>query len=164
MYTVKKGDTLYSIAIKYDTSVDKIKNLNYLKDDNLYIGQVLRIPENYNKFDDINLPKYINYVVVKGDSLYSIAKRYNTTVDSIIKDNSLSSNFLKIGQVLKIRVEDEIEECFGEGYTQVPIEYVVVKGDSLYSIAKKYNTTVDSIKKKNSLINSTLTIGQLLKI
>ena len=163
MYTVKKGDTLYSIARLYNTSVDKIKSLNYLKDNSLYIGQVLRIPENYNKPEDINLPKYVNYTVVKGDSLYSIARKFDTTVDSIIKDNSLKSNVLSIGQVLKIRVEDEVlEECFGEEY--VPKEYVVKKGDSLYSIARMFNTTVNDLKKKNNLTNNTLSIGQILKI
>ena len=165
MYTVKKGDTLYSIANKYNTSVDKIKSLNYLKDNNLYIGQVLRIPENYTKPEDMYLPKYINYKVVKGDSLYSIAKKYNVSVDSIIKDNSLKNTTLSIGQILKIRVtEEEIEECFGEDYIETPVEYIVKKGDSLYSIAKKFNTTVDSLKKKNNLTSNTLSIGQILKI
>ena len=173
MYTVKSGDTLYKIAIKYNTTVDAIKNLNYLKNDNLTVGTVLRIPETYTKEEDLVLPNYINYTVEKGDSLYSIAKKYNISVDTIIKDNSLSSNNLTIGQNLKIRIPSssniEIEECIGPDYTppsdDIPyITYTVKKGDSLYSIANKYNTSVSAITSLNNLPNNNLTIGQQLKI
>ena len=89
-YLVKSGDTLYSIAKKYNTSVDAIKNLNNLKTNTIIVGQSLLLPNN-------NI-----YVVKKGDTLYSIAKKYNTTVDSIKKKNSLTSNLLSIGQKLVI--------------------------------------------------------------
>ena len=170
MYTVKSGDTLYKIANKYNTTVNDIKKLNYLKSDSLSIGQILRIPESYTKEEDLILPSYINYVVQKGDTLYSIAKKYNISVNTIIKDNSLNSNNLSIGQNLKIRINDiEIEECIGPDYTSPDntnkdITYTVKKGDSLYSIAKKFNTTVDNIKRKNSLTSNILQIGQTLKI
>ena len=170
MYTVKKGDSLYSIAKKYNTTVQDIINLNYLKNTNLSIGQVLRIPETYTKEEDLVLPNYINYTVKKGDTLYSIAKNYNVSVDTIKKDNALTSDALSLNQNLKIRVPStQIEECIGIDYTppetsQPSITYIVKKGDSLYSIAKKYNTSVDSIKKKNNLTNNTLKIGQKLNI
>ena len=171
MYTVKRGDSLYSIAKKYNTTVNDIINLNYLKNTNLSIGQVLRIPETYTKEEEIVLPNYINYTVKKGDTLYSIAKAYNVSVDTIKKDNGLTSDALSLNQNLKIRVPSniEIEECIGIDYTppetsQPSITYTVKKGDSLYSIAKKYNTSVDSIKKKNNLTSNTLGIGQKLNI
>ena len=170
MYTVKKGDSLYSIAKKYNTTVNDIVNLNYLKNTNLSIGQVLRIPETYTKEEDMIMPSFTNYVVKKGDSLYSIAKNFNIDVDTIKKDNALISNTLQIGQNLKLRVPNnniEIEECFGIDYIPPKEEvttYTVKKGDSLYSIAKKFNTTVDSIKKKNNLNTNTLQIGEVLKI
>ena len=69
MYTVQKGDTLYNIAKKYNTTVSKIIDLNYLKSPNLSIGQVLRIPEMYTKEEDMYLPQYINYVVKKGERM-----------------------------------------------------------------------------------------------
>ena len=166
MYTVKKGDSLYSIAKKYNTTVKAIMDLNYLTNTNLSIGQILRIPETYNN-EDMSLPSYINYTVKKGDTLYSISRNNNVSVDTIIRDNSLKNNNLSIGQVLKIRTPNEeiVEECFGEEY--IPnsnIEYIVKKGDNLYSIARKYNTTVDSIKKKNNLTSNVLSIGQKLII
>ena len=166
MYTVKKGDSLWNLARTYGTSVEEIKRINYLTSNNLYIGQVLRIPEMYTKPEDMNVPNYINYEVVRGDTLYGIAKKYGVSIDTIINDNALKSNILNIGQNLKIRTSSSlVEECFGEDYVpNTDKTYVVVKGDTLYSIAKKYNTTLDSIKSKNNLKNNTLSIGQVLKI
>ena len=118
--------------------------------------------------NEITLPNYTNYVVKKGDTLYSISKANNVSVDTIIKDNALSNNNLSIGKVLKLRlpstefyVEDE---CFGIEDNPVSIKYTVKKGDSLYSIAKKYNVTVDEIKRKNNLKSNILSIGQILTI
>ena len=168
MYTVKKGDSLYAIAKLYGTTVNEIKKLNYLTSNSLVIGQVLRIPEMYTKLEDLIMPNYINYYVQKGDTLYSIAKKYNISVDDLIKDNSLNSMVLNIGQLIRIRNgTDELLECFGDDYNvskKGNDEYVVKSGDSLYSIAKRFNTTVSELISLNSLKNSTLSIGQVLQI
>ena len=165
-YIVKKGDSLYSIARVYKTTVQEIQKLNNLKSNTLSIGQELQIPENYVNDASANLPTYINYTVKKGDSLYSIAKKHVITTDTIIKDNALKNNLLSIGQNLKIRTKKEsiVEECFGNESSDKNIEYIVKKGDSLYSIAKKYNTDVSTIMKNNNLKSSNLSIGQILKI
>lgn len=172
LYTVKKGDTLYSIATRYNTTVQKIISLNNLKNSSLSINQVLKIPETYSNISDEVLPEFINYVVKKGDNLYSIARNNNLTVDTIIKDNNLSTNVLMIGQILKIRVPSSmsttIEECFGDDY--IPKDemsytnYAVKKGDSLYKIANNYNTSVSAIVNLNNLKSNNLSIGQVLKI
>lgn len=169
MYTVVKGDSLYKIAQKYNTTVDEIVKLNNLKSTNLSIGQVLRIPEMYINYDETNIPEFINYTVKKGDTLYSIAKNNNVSVDTIKKDNALTSNNLSVGQVLKIRVEESVvEECFGEEYippeTVSSINYTVKKGDNLYNIAKTYNTSIEAIKNLNNITTNNLSIGQVLKI
>ena len=163
-YTVKKGDTLYSIAKIYGTTVQDIKNLNYLDTNQLYIGQVLRIPENYTKPEDMIIPNYVNYVVQKGDTLYGISKKYQVPVDTIIQDNALSNNTLSIGQNLKIRTNTivNVEECFGKEESSA--SYVVQKGDTLYSIAKKFEISVSDLMKSNSLSTNTLKIGQVLVI
>ena len=171
MYTVKVGDSLYKIAQKYGTTVKAIQDLNYLKSTNLSVGQVLRIPETYTKEEEMVLPDYINYTVKVGDSLYSIAKANNISVDTLMKDNALTTNDLKLGQNLKIRITESgvVEECFGPDYTP-PItnsnttNYTVKKGDSLYSIAKKFNTSVSTIQKLNNLTTTSLNIGKVLKI
>ena len=172
MYTVKAGDTLYKIAQKYNTTVDKIISLNYLKNTNLTVGQVLRIPEMYTKEEDMIMPQFINYVVKRGDTLYSIARNNNVAVDTIMKDNNLTSNNLVVGSTIKIRVPDSgvgaVEECFGVDYTPPvgsnTINYTVKKGDSLYKIANAYNTSVTNIVNLNNLKNNNLSIGKVLKI
>ena len=166
IYTVVKGDTLYKIALKYKTTIDELIKLNNLKSSNLQIGQKLVIPETFIS-TDVSIPNFINYIVIKGDNLYAIARKYNTSIDQIKSDNALSSNILSIGQNLKIRVDnDNVLECFGNEYNSNENNtlYIVKKGDNLYSIAKKYNTTIDSIKKKNNLSSNLLSIGQELII
>ena len=170
MYTVEKGDSLYSIARKYNTTVQSIIDLNYLKSNNLGIGQVLRIPETYFKQEEMTMPNYISYTVKPGDSLYSIARDNNVSVDTIISDNVLSNNNLSVGQVLRLRVTDgEVLECFGPDF-DIPIDvvpsvtYVVKAGDNLYNIAKQYNTSVSAISNLNNLSGNNLSIGQQLLI
>ncbi len=174
MYTVKSGDTLYKIATKYNTTVKKIMDLNYLKSTSITPGEVLRIPETYTKEEDMIMPNYTNYIIKRGDTLYSIAKANNITVDTLIKDNSLVDNNLKIGSTIKIRIPTSngtnIEECYGTDYTpsndEIPIAttYTVKKGDNLYNIAKLYNTTASAIMLLNDLPNTNLSIGMKLKI
>ena len=164
-YTVKRGDTLYSIALKYNTTVNDIVNINNLKTTALTIGQILKIPETYSTIS--NLPTFTSYTIKKGDSLYNIAKNYNISVDEIMKDNGLTTNTLSVGQVLKIRTDDnEIMECLGAGYNETSsnLTYTVKSKDNLYSIAKMFNTSVDTIKKKNNLTSNIIQIGQVLKI
>ena len=169
-YIVKKGDSLYSIARIYETTVQKLIDLNNLKSNILSIGQVLRIPETYTKENEMVMPQYINYRVKRGDSLYSIARQFNTTVDQIISDNGLKTDSLSLNQNLKIRSNNEIiEECIGPDFT-IPINntnyinYTVKKGDSLYKIANTYNTSVSDITNLNNLKTNSLSIGQVLKI
>lgn len=170
MYTVGKGDTLYSIARKYNTTVNDIINLNYLKSNNLSVGQVISIPETYFKQDEMTMPNYISYTVKPGDTLYSIASNNGVSVDTIISDNVLPNNSLSVGQVLRLRVSDgEVLECFGPDF-EIPEEivpsvtYVVKAGDNLYNIAKQYNTSVSEIVRLNSLPNNNLSVGQQLLI
>ncbi|MBE6150780.1 MAG: LysM peptidoglycan-binding domain-containing protein [Firmicutes bacterium] len=104
-------------------------------------------------FGKLNLTNnnYNNYVVEKGDSLYKIANKYNTSVSELKKINNLGTDFLVIGQILKVPSSNNNF-------------YIVKKGDSLYSIAKKFNTTVDKIKDINNLISDKLIINQKIII
>ncbi len=167
-YTVKEGDNLYEIAKKYGTTVNDIKKLNNLQNDNLAINQTLIIKPNDTSNSTNNLQN--TYTVKKGDSIYSIAKKFNTTPETIIDANNLTSPLLTIGQQLIISNNSytpptSIKECFGTSYIPPSYEtYTVKKGDNLYSIAKKYGTTVEEIKNLNNLTTNDLEIGQKLNI
>lgn len=153
-YVVQKGDSLWSIASKLGVSVNELKTLNNLSSNNLSIGQLLKVPNN-NGGNTTTTPENI-YTVQKGDSLWAIANKYGTTVDNLKKANNLSTNNLSIGQTLIIPSTNV------PGQTE--ITYVVKKGDSLWAIANKYDTTVDKIKSTNNLSSNTLSIGQTLII
>ena len=168
-YTVKKGDSLYSIAKQYNSTVDAIKRYNNLTSNNLSIGQKLKLPCYMKDNDNTTMPNFVMYTVKAGDSLYSIAQQYNTTVDKIKSDNKLTSNTLSIGQVLMIAdktTDATVEECFGEDEVleEDYVIYVVKPGDNLYSIARKYDTTVSELKRLNNLTSNNLSVGQELKI
>ena len=204
-YTVQKGDTLYSIALKYNTNVNDLKRLNNLENNILQVGQVLRIPkrnipesENENLYtvlngdslysiankynvtvsdliDANNLPTTVltvgqtliipnrnnevsgtTYIVKPGDTLYKIARLFNVSLDDLIKSNNLNSNVLSIGQTLTIPSNDVNEEDY--------VVYEIQNGDTLYSIARRYNTKVDSIKAYNNLVNNFLRPGDTIQI
>lgn len=142
IYSVVSGDTLWSIAKKFDTSVNEIKKLNNLSNNLLKVGTNLIVP---------NVNNDSNYIVVRGDTLYSIARKNNISVDKIRELNNLTSDVLRVGQVIKLK-ESNINN------------YIVKLGDTLYSIASKFNTTVDTIKRLNNLTSNLLSIGQELII
>lgn len=151
-YIVKKGDTLYSISKKFNTTVDELKRINNLITNALSIGQQLVIPSETIE----SIEQYNTYIVKKGDTLYSIANKYNTTIDKLKEINNLSSNILSINQQLLIPSGIIVEEVTPTK------EYIVKKGDTLYSIAKNNNLTVDEIKAKNNLNSNLLSLGQKL--
>ena len=110
-HTVKKGETLGKIAQKYKCSVTDLKRWNNLKSTNIQVGQKLKVypPENQNvnSGGSNNKPAASSsgtttYTVKSGDSLWSIAKKFNVTVDHIKKLNNLKNNDIKVGQKLKI--------------------------------------------------------------
>lgn len=156
-YTVQSGDTLYGISRQHNTSAQRIRELNNLTSDNLVPGQVLIVSDN----DATNPSECVIYTVEAGDSLYEIAKKYDTTADLIKEYNGLESNDLSIGQELRIPcyIEDNDNSDLPEY-----VNYTVEAGDNLYDIAEKFGTTVDKIKKDNDLKSNTLTVGTVLII
>lgn len=92
------------------------------------------------------------YIVKKGDTLYSIGEKYNLSVDELKRINNLTSNLLTIGQVLLLKKPESNEY------------YIVQKGDTLYSIAKNNQVSIEDIIEANSLTTSNLIVGQELYI
>ena len=159
-YIIQKGDTLYSIALKYDTSIDAIINKNNLTDTTLSVGDVLIIPGDVESTgEDENITLTNTYVVQKGDSLYSISRRYGISVSDLKNANNLTSNILTIGQVLV--VPDDNMNNSDEMISNI---YVVQRGDSLFSIARKYGVSINDIRMINNLNSDVLSIGQTLII
>lgn len=146
-YVVKSGDTLWSIARKYNLSVNELKALNNLSSNVLSIGQRLIVGKESSN----------DYVVSAGDTLWAIARKFNVSVDDIKALNNLSSNNLSIGMILKIPL-------YSNKQNEETNVYVVKSGDSLWSIARMFNSTVDEIKSLNSLKSNVLRIGQRLVV
>lgn len=156
-YTVKAGDSLWSIANKYGTTVNELKRLNNLTSDNLTIGQALRVPSSETGTTTGGTITPSNtYTVKSGDSLWKIANQYNVTVNAIKTLNGLTSDSLTIGQQLLIPTTT--------GSTNTNKTYTVKSGDSLWSIANKYGTTVNTLKSLNNLTSNMLQIGQTIKL
>ena len=147
-YTVKSGDSLWSIANKYNTTVNELKSLNNLSSNILQVGQILVLPSSTNDDNSGN-----TYTVKLGDSLWSIANKYNTTVNELKSLNNLSSDSLQIGQVLKV------PSSVNNGNT-----YTVKSGDSLWNIANRYGISVAELKSLNNLSGDVLQIGQVLNV
>lgn len=151
IYIVKPGDSLYKIANTYGMSVNELKNLNNLTSNNLTIGQKLKVQNS-------DMPSANTYIVKAGDSLYSIAKQFNVNINDLKQINNKTSNLLSIGETLTIPTNNSNNNTTNDNI------YIVKSGDSLYSIANKYNTSVDNIKVANNKTNNNLIIGEKLII
>lgn len=150
-YTVKAGDTLYSIARNYGISADELKSYNNLTSTSLSIGQTLKIPEKQTDTGD-----YTIYTVKSGDNLYSIARQYDLTMDELMRFNNLNSTLLRVGQTLRIPRNTTANNDY--------ITYIVKSGDNLYAIARNYNISVQELMAYNNLSSNLLSIGQTLRI
>ena len=155
-YTVKSGDSLYSIAQKNDLTVQELKNYNNLTSNTLQIGQILKIP--VVSSEEVPVGNYTEYVVKSGDTLYSIAQRYGFTIQDLINYNNLDNTILSIGQVIRIpAVSPDLEQT---NY----ITYTVKPGDNLYSIGRQYGVSAQELMNYNNLSSNVLSIGQTIKI
>lgn len=157
-YTVKAGDTLYSIAKKYNVTVAALAKANNITNYNLIrVGQVLVIPGTTPPPPPPATT--VKYTVKAGDTLYSIASKYNTTVSAIATANKITNvNSISVGQVLIIPTKATPPPA-------TSIKYTVKAGDTLYSIARTYNTTVTAIATANKITNvNSISVGQVLII
>ena len=157
-YLIRNTANNLTIVIDYGY-IDNTSDANFLKNNYEKLAEaVVKSIANYAgvSYSPANMEGY--YIVKKGDSLWSIASKNNTTVDNIKKLNNLSSNNLSVGQVLKLSYDAKKEDIKESNI------YTVKKGDSLWLIANKYGTTIDELKNANNLKSNTLYIGQTLII
>lgn len=159
-HTVQAGESMYIIAKRYNLSVTELKQLNPLATSNLRIGQELTVSnqksESLTTKSETENRTTVNYQVVQGDSLYSIARLHGVSVAQLVKLNGLISNNLKIGQ--KLIIADKTPEI------EKPTFHLVEKGDSLHSIALHYGLTVQDLVAWNRLPSAVLQVGQKLNL
>lgn len=100
-YVVKPKETLYGISKKFGITIEELKAANPTLADGVKIGMELDIPKQ-TKAEVQNTTNYVNHTVVKGDTLYSIARKYEVSVTNLKMLNNLDSNVISIGQILII--------------------------------------------------------------
>src|SRR5699024_3036580 len=150
-YTVKSGDTLSHIAVKYGTSVSDLKKLNNLKSDLIYVGQKLKVNGSSSSSKPTTPAPSTGstYTVKSGDTLTHIARQYKTSVSELKKLNHLKSDLIYVGQKPK---------------PSTAANYTVKGGDTLSHIARQYKTSVSELKKLNHLKSDLIFVGQKLKV
>lgn len=150
--TIMYGDTLSSLALKYNTTVAELVKLNNIPNPNLiYAGSSLIIPAKREYETRV-------YIVKSGDTLSKIAQKFNTTVSVLATDNNIQNvNLIYPGQ--QIRIKDDCKHDCGHTI------YTVRRGDTLWSIARRYNTSIANIVRLNRIQNASLIYpGQMFRI
>jgi LysM repeat protein len=154
LYTIRAGDTLFSLARRFNTTVDAIMMANPGLDPmNLQVGRIICIP---TASQPGQCPGGFLYQIVAGDTYFSLARRFNTTVEALIAANpGVDPNRLMIGQVICIPVTPA-PPCPGGTYQIRP-------GDTFFSIAIRFNTTVEALMAANPGVDpNRLMIGQVI--
>lgn len=163
-YSVKKGDNLALIAEDFEVSVEDIKDWNNLKSDKILVGQKLKI---YSDASPSSNKKEIeskqSYTVQEGDNLTMIADKYNVTVGQIKEWNSIKSDVIYEGQVLKLYSDNKTAPPDKKDKKSSKT-YTVEEGDNLTSIADNFNVTVAQLKEWNNLKSDVIHSGQVLKL
>lgn len=146
-YTIKRGDTLYDLARKNNTTVEEILKANpELRPNNLKVGQVICIPK-----EDESIPECdgLYYIVRPGDTLYFIASKCNISVKDIMMANpGLNPDSLRVGQLICIPNKEVPPENCPNG-----ILYVVREKDSLSTILLRFNISILDLKEGNPNID-----------
>ena len=180
IYVVQKGDNLSNIAKKFNVTVAELQDWNKLTTKSISLGASLQVVKNPIHNEVIAEPierKDIAYSVQKGDNLGSIAKKFGASVEELKQWNNLTSNAIAIGNSLIVAKNEividtnKVAIASFKKKEQYPStaskesEYYVKKGDSLYSISKKYpGVTISDLKKWNNITGEELKPGMKLKI
>ena len=148
-----------SVTVEYGFLDSKGDDVNQLKNNwENFAEAVVRAVSEYAgiPYNSIIMDDNLNdiYIVVSGDSLWSISKKFNVSVDDLKRVNNLISNLLRVGQSLVIPSGNDFNY----------LQYEVKSGDTLYKIAKKFNVNISDIMKLNNLMSNLLSIGQRLLI
>lgn len=178
LHRITGGETLYSISKKYKVSVDELKKANPAWAQGLQVGQILKVPTALPTSPVApaasTLQSATTHTVAAGETLYSIAAKYGISVDALKKANPGLSSSISVGQTLNLPAKAGSTTAATKPTTTTTtttpapasketIDHKVVSGETLYSIAKKYNVSVEDIKKANPGIGA-LKVGQTVKV
>ncbi len=170
VYVVNYGDTLFSIARRFGSSVSAIQAANSLRSDFIYVGQRLVIPVGSSSsiLGPQPLPAITRtpfppgttackYSVQLRDTLFSIAYRYRVTVSDLQQSNFLPSSYLRVGQLLNVPCATPTPATFQT--------YTVVAGDNLFRLAVRNSTSIYALALVNGIANPHLIFaGQTIVI
>ena len=164
-HTVQQGETLYGIGKKYGVRVDAIKYLNLLEIDSIGVGQRLIINPAITSADTKE-PQAIPgvHVVRQGETLFGIAKMYGMVTKDLMATNNLSNEQIYIGQKLVVVQVQKSGEVKTPPNLPEELIHVVKKGETLYSISKRYGVSVEQIKELNHPMNEGVLPGQKIRI
>lgn len=157
-YAVVSGDTLSEIALRFDIPTSWLRERNNLKNDRLRIRQVLLIPHAGDKGNYASSAKTVGaqepryYIVRRGDSLWSIAKKFNTSIKRLRETNKLSSNTLQLND--RLVVGSQNAELKSKHVRK--LSYRVRRGDSLSLIASRFDVAISDITGWNKIGRSAL--------
>lgn len=173
-HRIRKGETLSKIANQYGVSIQSIVQLNNLRSARtiLRIGQMLEVPVDpryEDKYERVNINpnEDVVHTVKRGESLYSISRRYGVNISDLRNFNNMSYNNdnLKIGQKLIIaRKKSENESPKIVEVSGDIVKHTVQRGETLGKISDDYGVSLSKIKADNNLSSSRIYPGQVLKI
>jgi len=161
IHQVNEKETLYAISRRYGVSIMNILEFNKTADGGLEVGQILKVP--YIPKSKVQTANGIVHKVAPKETLFSISKLYDVSVDEIKYQNNLKDNSLSLGQELIIK------KSAGNAQIAKPVEVASVNGrhtvaakETLFSISKLYGITVQQLKDWNGIVGSELKIDQVL--
>jgi membrane-bound lytic murein transglycosylase D len=166
IHIVRNGENLGLIAHRYRTSVSRLKAWNGLRSSRIYPGQKLIVYSPGNapqRVHTVSSNTYGYHKVRSGENLGLIARKYGLSIAQLKSWNNLRSNLIRPGQNLRVRKSSKTN-------SSTPLHgkiiyHTVRSGDTLWDIAREYNSTIDNIRKLNNLGNSSrLKPGQKLKV
>ncbi len=159
IYTIKPGDSLYGLSRRFNITAQEIIEANpSINPTNLQLGQQICIPV----VTTGPCPGGYIYTIKPGDTVYSISRRAGIAPQALVAANpGLDPDRLQIGQEVCVPAPPPSDsECPAGSF-----QYQIKSGDTLYSLARRYNTTVTSIIDLNPGINpNSLAVGQLICI
>jgi len=160
LHKVEKGQTFYSICKAYGVSQkDVAKTNNLYSPSDIKFGDILKIP--IVKKEKQNSPDFIYHKVEKGETLYALSKKYNISLEDIIKHNPETKYGIKTEQIIKI---PNIKKGNFDYEDKNVYYYTVEKDNTLFSISQKYKIPIEQIMIFNPSIKDGLKTGQVLKI